>query len=103
VDRGSGGQDEKGQKTQEPVAGKITGARSRGGGSPELANLGTPGRNPGGKRVKEVWHSMRNRSRVTAGFVWALCGQTTGDGGSARFGSPASGVLASGSTKAHDS
>jgi hypothetical protein len=42
VDRGSGGQNEKGQKEQEPAA-LVTGMdRSRGGRSPAMADLGRP-------------------------------------------------------------
>jgi hypothetical protein len=75
---------------------------SRGGSSPELANLGPPGWNPAGKRFKAARRNMSNPPRVTAGFVGALCGKSTGDGGSAWLSSPASGIPASGSTKVHD-
>jgi hypothetical protein len=53
----------------------------RGGSSPELANLGPPGWNPSGKRVRAARLSMSDPPRVTVGFVGALCGKSTGDGG----------------------
>jgi hypothetical protein len=60
----------------------------RGGSSPELAELGPPGRDSSGKRVREVRHNTRNPPRVTAGLAEALGGRHKGESGSAWHDSP---------------
>jgi hypothetical protein len=82
VDQGSGGQDETGQKTQEPAAEKVTGARSRGGGSPELAKLGTPGVLGGRDRAGERGWTAGNSSKGLGRLIRARVGGLHDGGGS---------------------